>query len=259
MNRRHDPGSFVSSGALIVVLAIALCACPAAAIGAPPTATIMARFTPERLGSATTVSFDFLISDPDSGLPAPLMGVQIGYPSNLGFVTSGLGVAACSPVVLEGAGPAGCPPDSRMGAGSARAVLPIGPELVSEQVRLELFAAPSADGHLHVLVYASGAYPVIAQVVMSGVLLAGHLSIVVPPIPGLPAGPYVAVTEMQLTLGGHLTYYERVGARTVSYRPAGVGLPRHCPRGGFPFSARFAFSDGASAHADTAVPCPRHA
>jgi hypothetical protein len=247
---------FASSGVVIVVFALALAASAPGAADSPQTARITARFTPERLGSATAVSFGFATSDPDGGVPSPLMGVEIGYPSNLGFITSGLGVAACSPIVLETTGPAGCPPDSRMGFGSALAELPIGPEVVSEKVQLRLFAGPSPDGHLHVLVYASGLFPVIAQVVMSGVLLAGHLDIVIPPIPGLPAGPYVTVAEMQLTLGGHLTYYERVGGRTVAYHPPGVGLPRHCPRGGFPFSATFAFSAGSSSYAHTAVPCP---
>ena len=245
------------SSACATILALALCAWPVAAASAADVASITARFTPERLGSATTVSFGFQITDPDSGVPAPLMGVEIGYPSNLGFVTSGLGVAACPPLVLEGSGPAACPPDSRMGGGSALAQLPIGPEVVSEKVALQLFAGPSPDGHLHVLVYALGLFPVIAQVVMSGVLLAGHLNIVIPPIPGLPAGPYVSVTEMQLTLGGHLTYYERVHGRSVAYQPAGVGLPRQCPRGGFPFSATFAFSDGSGSYASTVVPCPQ--
>jgi hypothetical protein len=62
---------------------------------------------------------------------------------------------------------------------------------------------------------------------------------------------------MRLTLGGNLTYYERVGSRNVAYHPAGVGLPRSCPRGGFPFAASFAFIDGSASRARTAVACPR--
>jgi hypothetical protein len=62
---------------------------------------------------------------------------------------------------------------------------------------------------------------------------------------------------MHLTLGGHLTYYERVHGRTIAYHPAGIGLPRSCPRGGFPFGATFSFLDGQHASARTKVACPR--
>jgi len=183
--------------------------------------------------------------------------MQLAYPANLGLATSGLGLASCSPSELELLGIEACPPDSRMGSGSAIVEIPIGPAIVRENVQLELFAAPSPDGHLHVLVSADGFSPVIAHVVLSGVLLAGRLSIVVPPIPSLPEAPYVSVTQMQLTLGGDLTYYEQAGGRSVAYRPPGVGLPGRCPRGGFPFAATFAFADGTETRARTAVPCPQ--
>jgi hypothetical protein len=234
---------------------LASCAGVASTTQAAQTARIAATFSPERLGSATSVSLAFAIAS-SGRAPAALTGVDVAYPSNLGFATSGLGVAACSPAELEEVGSAVCPPDSRMGYGGALVEIPIGPVVVREKVALEVFAGPSPDGYLHVLVYASGVFPVYAQVVLPGVLLAGSLRIVVPPIPSLPAGPYVAVAHMQLTLGGALTYYERVGARSVAYRPPGVGLPRSCPRGGFAFGASFAFIDGTRSNARTAVPCP---
>jgi hypothetical protein len=219
-------------------------------------ARIDARFTPERLGAATTVSLGFQITAQGGVLP-PLSAMQLAYPANLGLATSGLGLESCAPGELELVGPEACPPDSRMGSGSAVVEIPIGPEMVSENVQLELFAAPSPDGRLHVLVSADGLKPVLAHVVLSGVLLAGRLSIVVPPIPSLPEAPYVAVTQLRLTLGGDLTYYELVGGRSVPYRPSGVGLPGRCPHGGFPFAATFGFLDGSHARASTAVPCPR--
>jgi hypothetical protein len=243
---------------LALALAAALCAGGGPRASAAQTARISARLSPERLGSATAVTLAFAITSLGP-VPAPLQGIELAYPANLGFATSGLGVAACPTGELEEVGPAVCPPDSRMGHGEAEVEIPIGPTLVRETVELELFAGPSPDGYLHVLVYASGMFPVLAQVVLSGVLLPGRLSITVPPIPSLPAGPYVAVTHMQLTLGGHLTYYERVGSRNVAYHPPGVGLPRSCPRGGFSFAASFAFIDGSHSAARTAVPCPaRH-
>jgi len=238
-----------------LLLPVALCALlPAAVLGAQ-TARISARFTPERLGAATTVSFGFRIAAVGDA-PSALRGIELAYPADLGFATSGLGLAACAPEALESVGPEVCPADSQMGDGSALVEIPIGPELVRETVSLSLFAGPSPDGYLHMLVYASGMTPVIADVVLSGVLLPGRIDIVVPPIPSLPEAPYVAVTQMQLTLGGNLTYYEQVGARRLAYRPSGVGLPRSCPRGGFPFAATFAFMDGTHSRARTAVACP---
>jgi hypothetical protein len=144
-----------------------------------------------------------------------------------------------------------------MGSGTAIVAIPFGSVVVKEPVQLALLAGPSSDGYLHLLAYASGKFPVEAAVVLTAVLLAGRLSITVPPIPSLPAAPYVAVEEMHLTLGGHLTYFETVKGRRVAYHPAGVGLPRSCPRGGFPFAATFAFIDGSSARAHAAVACPR--
>jgi hypothetical protein len=219
-------------------------------------ATLHTSFIPERLGAPTAVSFGFQIAA-SGRVPPPLSGVDVAYPSNLGFATSGLGLAPCSPGDLEEFGPDVCPADSIMGHGDALVEIPIGPEVVRERVELELFAGPSPDGYLHILVYAMGTFPVEAHAVLSGVLRNGRLDIVVPPIPSLPAGPYVVVTQMQLTLGGNLTYYERVNGRRVAYHPAGVGLPRTCPRGGFAFAARFAFIDGSRSAARTSVPCPR--
>jgi hypothetical protein len=189
--------------------------------------------------------------------PTPLKGIELAYPPNLGFATSGLGVASCPPETLEALGPGMCPPDSLMGYGHAVVEIPIGPEVVEETVSLTLIAGPSSDGYLHLLVYASGMSPVIAQVLLSGVLLPGRIDVIVPPIPSLPEAPYVAVAQLKLTLGGNLTYYEEVGGRRIAYRPPGVGLPGHCPRGGFKFAARFQFLDGKHASARTSVTCPR--
>lgn len=215
-----------------------------------------ATFKPERLGHATTLSFGFQIGAAGEA-PAALAGVSIAYPRNLGLATSGLGVAPCQPATLEALGPPACPSNSRMGSGTALIGLQIGPILVHETVSLTLLAGPSSDGYLHLLLYASGIFPVEAIVVAGAVLLPGHLSITVPPIPSLPEAPYVSLAELRMTLGGHLTYYETVKGHSVPYHPAGIGLPQECPRGGFSFAATFAFLDGSHSRADTAVPCPR--
>lgn len=219
-------------------------------------AKIDARLTPERLGAATTVSLGFQIT-PVGHAPVALSSMQIAYPPNLGLATSGLGLASCSPSALELIGVDACPANSWMGSGTAFVEIPIGTKTVVENAQLALFAGPSPDGHLHVLVYATGVYPVEAQVVLSGELLAGRLNITVPPIPSLPQASDVLLTQMRVTLGGRLTYYERVHGSSVAYHPPGVGLPDRCPGGGFPFAATFTFADGSRASARTAVPCPR--
>jgi hypothetical protein len=214
-----------------------------------------AAFTPERLGAPTAVSLSFKIASREA--PALLAGVEFRYPGNLGFATSGLGLASCSPAELEAQGPAACPANSRMGYGSALVEIPIGPETVKERAQVALIAGPSQDGFIRILVCATGLSPVAARLVLSTQLLPGSLNITVPPIPSLPEAPYVAVTQMHLTLGGPLTYYEQIRGRQVAYHPPGVSLPRSCPRRGFPFAARFDFLGGGHASARTSVACPR--
>jgi hypothetical protein len=244
------------TAAAIASTAVLLAVCCASASAAQH-ASIDAGFRPERLGHATTVSFAFQIDGEDTA-PAALTALSLVYPHNLGFATSGLGLAACQRVALETVGPSVCPANSMMGSGDATVEVPIGPELVKEGVTLTVFAGPSPDGYLHMLIYVNGIFPVSAQVVLSGVLLPGHISIVLPPIPSLPEAPYVSVANLHLTLGGDLVYYERVAGRSVPYRPPGVGLPRTCPHKGFAFAATFKFLNGSRAGARTAVPCPHH-
>lgn len=242
--------------ARILAATLALLACVPSGAHAAATARMTAGFTPNRLGAPTTISAGFRLTWSERRPPV-LTAVRLEYPHNLGFATSGLGLAPCDPAILEENGPEACPPNSRMGGGSALVEVPIGGLLYQENTQLTLLAGPSANGYLQLLVSAVGATPVAALVVLSAELLPGRLAITVPPIPTLPEGPYVALVAMHLTLGGHLTYYERVHGRNVAYHPAGIGLPRSCPAGGFPFAASFAFLDGRHANARTKVACPR--
>ena len=93
--------------------------------------------------------------------------------------------------------------------------------------------------------------------VIAGLLLPGRLEIDVPPIPSLPGAPDVSVLSLTATLGGNLTYYERVHGRTLAYRPRGISLPLSCPSGGWALSASIAFTDGSTSAARTVVACPR--
>ena len=245
-----------ANASLLLAVTLALCCCAPVGVATAQGAKIDARLTPERLGAATTVSLGFALSPRNGHELAPLSAMQLAYPANLGLATSGLGLAYCSPPALEATGSEACPANSRMGSGSATVELPLRIETVKERVSLELFAGPSPDGYLHVLVYASGVFPVYAQVLLSGVLERGQLKIAVPQIPSFPGAPDLVMTEMHLTLGGPLTYYENEGGRLVAYHPSGVGLPSSCPAGGFPFAATFVFVNGDQASARTALPCP---
>lgn len=237
----------------MVVLAAFVCF-PASSMGAA-TAKMSAAFTPEHLGAPTTLSFGFQIHKLD-GPPALLRGVDLRFPADLGFATSGLGVASCSPEALQQDGTAACPANSIIGSGSALVEIPIGPVVLRETASLALVAGPSADGYLHILIAATGLRPVAARVVLSTVLLPGRLHIDVPPIPSLPEAPDIALVRLSAVIGGHLRYVEHVGGRTIAYRPAGIRLPNSCPQGGFRFGARFSFVSQGAATGHATVPCP---
>lgn len=227
-----------------------------AAAGGPPT-SLTAAFAPKHLGQATTVTFAINIDPPAEAEPPPLREVDFSYPSNLGFATSGLGLASCDPVRLQAEGQQACPANSKMGSGQATVEVAFGADLIKEGVTLALFAGPSPDGYLHLVILAEGREPVEARIVITAVLLPGHLQITVPAIPGLPGASDVALTQIRASLGGPLTYYERARGRTIAYRPKGIGLPDACPRGGWRLGAKLVFRDGQHSRAGAAVPCPR--
>ncbi len=247
---------------MLALGALAACGAPSAGAvtGGGPTATVTAAFRPNRLGAAATVSFAVRIDPPaQSALTSPISSVVIDYPADLGLATSGLGLQACAPAALELQGPEACPANSKLGEGSAVVEVPFGPTLVSEKVKLEIYATPSSDGYLHVGILAAGNTPVIGDVVFPGVLATGELRITVPPIASLPAAPYVELVRMQATLGGNLTYYESRRGQMIAYRPRGIGLPDSCPRRGWRFGASFQFMNGQRTSAQTAITCPPEA
>jgi hypothetical protein len=150
-----------------------------------------------------------------------------------------------------------------MGYGTALTEIALGPAVLHETAHVTVFRTASHQGHLTLLIYATGKAPVSAQIAFLGVVyptpppFGGRLDIQIPLVPTLPEGPDVAVVSFNSTLGPlHLHYRERVHGRTVSYKPKGIPLPKVCPRGGFPFAARFSFLDDSSTTARTAVPCP---
>ena len=143
-----------------------------------------------------------------------------------------------------------------MGAGSALVEVPFGPEIVTENVALDIYAAPSEDGHIHLAILAHGAEPILANVVLPAVIDPGQLDITVPAIDSLPGAPSAALVRMHAQLGGQLTYYEQRHGHTIAYRPRGIGLPDSCPHGGFRLAATVNFTDRQSTGAQARVPCP---
>jgi hypothetical protein len=250
----------VPRGALLLALSLAaiLLATPSAAAAAQ-SVRITAGFIPERLGAQTAVSLGFQITAPAGEIPSPLTGLDFHFPTNLGLATSELGLATCPIPPLQEHGPATCPANSVMGNGSAKVEVPVGGTIRTELATIVLVAGPSQHGYINVLVTATGLYPVIARIIMPSLLQPGDLDFTVPLVESLPGSPYVSIVAVNITLGGHLTYYERVHGKTIRFHPSGVRLPRRCPRAGFPFSADFSFLDGSHLQASTAVPCPPRA
>ena len=247
----------------------AILACAGAWAGLPTAATaaqsvkLSATLTPEHLGRGTTIGFSFQIEAPAGAIPAPLTGIDLSYPENLGVATSGLGLATCSAARIEAFGPNHCPADSVMGTGSAIAEFPVGLEIVHESAPVSIFRAPDENGQLALLLYITAANPVGVQIALPSMLLGasapfgGSVQIGVPLVPSFPDAPDVAVVQLTATLGPlGITYYERVHGHTIAYHPRGVLLPEHCPRSGFPFAAELGFVDGSTASARTVVPCP---
>ncbi len=230
---------------------------------ATPTAKLHVAFIPERLGQSTTLEFNAQIAVPNGRVPPPLTELDVRYPGSLGIAVGELGLTTCSKKRLEALGAEGCPADSRMGEGNATAEIPIGPETIQETAKVAILRAPEQEGHLALLLYATGETPVFAQIAFPGLLLSSpppygaSIHINVPLVPSLPDGPDVAVVRIHATLGPlGLTYYEHVHGKRVAYKPKGILLPHKCPRSGFAFSATFAFLNASHTTSNTSVPCP---
>ncbi|HTC73023.1 MAG TPA: hypothetical protein VK655_09050, partial [Solirubrobacteraceae bacterium] len=203
------------------------------------------------------------VQAPAGQIPSALTEVEVRYPQNLGFALSGLGLAVCSSSTLEAAGTSGCPANSIMGRGNALAELRFGPQLVTENASISIARAPDQEGHIALLLYASGPSPVNTQILSPAQLLpagppfGGRLNMQLPVIPSVPGAPDVAIVSLRVTLGPRgLIYYEQTEGSTLAYTPKGILLPTTCPRGGFPFAATFSFLDGSHPVARTSVPCP---
>ncbi|HWJ49978.1 MAG TPA: hypothetical protein VNR42_03100 [Solirubrobacteraceae bacterium] len=250
--------------AIAALGAALLCTCLPAVAQARQSVRLQATLTPEVLGRDTSLGFDIRIRAPRGRAPSPVRGIALSYPNNIGIGLSGLGLATCAQPALEAMGLRACPPNSFMGSGAATVEIPVGPTIVHETTKLTVVRAPVSRGRFALIFYADGTSPVQAQLALPAFLLSagspfgGKVDIHLPLVPSLPESPDVALVHLHATIGPeHLTYYERVGGRTIAFHPRGIRLPKSCPAGGFPFAATFAFSDGTHRTARTSTPCPR--
>jgi hypothetical protein len=254
----------VAGACLVAGAWLALGAWPPPSALAAPSVSLHAAFSPERLGHSTTVRLSVRVSPKGELVPPPVLGGELRYPAGMNVRLSGLGIDACSVATLELLGPSGCPPDSLMGFGSAVAALAIKREVLSEAAQIVVVRTGERPGQppallLYVYDEALDARIVLpAELLPAGRPYGGALSIHVPLVPTFPEGPYLAVVRLNLALGPKtLVYSERVGHTIIRYKPEGIPLPRHCPRGGFPFAVTLRFLGGARAGATTAVRCPQ--
>jgi hypothetical protein len=251
-------------GIVTVMAALLAAAYLPAPAQASESVTLQTSFSPDRLGASTTIGFSFQIASSDGGAPSPLTSVALHLPRGINYLSSTLGLAICQPAALIARGIAGCPPDSLLGSGSAFVEVPFGASAGYEIPDIQALMGPPHNGNVVVLFYANGREPVYAQIVFQGELIAGSatlggsLNAAVPLIPSVNGGPPVSILSVHTTIGPeHLTYYEHVNGRMVSFHPHGVDVPLRCPRGGFRFSADFSFMDATNVTATSTVPCPR--
>jgi hypothetical protein len=247
---------------LLLVAWVCLCSSPTAA-SSDPGARLHVSLKPDRPGAETTIGFAVQVL-PSAGqqLPPALTGVDLRYPRSIGIAVSGLGLLTCSERTLELQGPSGCPAEARMGVGSALTAIPLGPVNVYEQTVASIVRAPEAGNRIAMYFNVEGDTPVLAQLVLPGVLAATNvpafesLDIQVPLVEGIVGGSYVAVTNLQATLGPRsLTYYEPTSHGFIPYRPRGILLPNRCPAGGYRFTVRLSFVTRQSASAGARVGC----
>jgi hypothetical protein len=237
----------------------------ASAAGASERAKLNVSFTPDRLGTDTSIATGIEIADAAATVPPAVTGFDLYLPAGAEIGSSSLGLAVCSTSILVAQGPEGCPPNAQIGSGSAIVAVPFGPELVQETASIVAIMGTPVDEQVVMLLYAEAKTPILAQLILPGELLPDsgtfgeRLASTIPLTPTLPGAGNVSMTELKLNIDPPgLLYEKRQGDRTVNYHPRGVELPRRCPHTGFPFAATLHFQGGDTITTRHTVPCPPH-
>lgn len=244
-----------------VCVALAAMLTPTTAAAAMPRVHLSTRFVPEALGKSTTIHYGFTVSEPE-----PLRSLELRLPRGMGIAGSSLGLEACQPAVLAVDGPEACPRDSRIGYGTVLAEVRAQATVQERAAISALLGPPGPENTMTVLFFVDGKWPTKQEIVLTGQLLlsapppyGSTITTQAPLIYAWPEGPPLGLLSFHTTIGPErITYYRRLGNRTVAFAPRGLTLPRHCPRGGFPVQAVFTWwGVEGTANASTRVPCPR--
>ena len=266
-----------ASGAAGVLLALTL----AASARGATTATMTARFTPDRPGASTSVTVTMNFAGAAGALPAPLSEIVVHTPAGMGVSTAGL--AACPIARLQANDPSACPVDTLVGWGTTSVAALLGTSMFNETAQLGAYLGLPQDGHTLVNFFAVGRTPVQESLLFHGVLegdaapYGNELVVNVPAISTVPGGPNASVVSFTTTLGapniqfprtvvrrvvvvehvdGRVRRVTRLQKRRELVPVKGITVPRSCPAGGFPFAADFTFQDGSTYTAHAAAPCP---
>jgi hypothetical protein len=232
----------------------------------PPVSFSAAFGAGARLGHTTSVAIRLRIG---TALP-PVTELRILTPGGLDLSTTELGVTACrssAAEVREVLNPIEhnrCPANSLMAEGYATAGLLLSEErTILSEARIELHSGTSVDDKPGLLLTADAYNPARMQLTYAGYLyippspFGVGLAIRVPQIPRLLFGSPVAMSSVDLVVGGSsIVYHRRVRGRNVAYHPGGVPLPTSCVPGQFRFRTILRFADGSRRSADAVVPCP---
>jgi hypothetical protein len=127
-----------------------------------------------------------------------------------------------------------------------------------------LYNGPPVGDSPGVVAYVLTAHPIRSQLVYTGGLFGAPkpfglgIRLDLPAIPDSPFGAPISLGHLKFDLGGEdVVYFElNKQGRRVRYRPGGLAIPAHCPRGGFRFRATVRFADGGARSGGTSVPCP---
>jgi hypothetical protein len=250
---------------LVVGLAIALGALNSGSAWAAPIVELKVAFSPDRLGTSTTIKTDIHVRPTTGLIPPPMLSIDLALPAGMGLATTELGLNTCSEDVLEVIGVIGCPRDAVMGFGEATADAVFASEIIPEKGTITILMGKPVDEHTSLLFYVDGATPISSQGIFPTVLLpsesadsAAQLDTTVPLTPTVPGAEDLSVVDVRTSFGPEgLTYIRHVHGRTVAFTPKGFVTPTQCPKGGFPFRGTFTFLGGSVVSSRAAVPCPR--